>query len=192
MSESVTTEFAKLGAIRQPQGVRLSHVVPSNLYTSRDGRRVVIAANSDSLWMRLCQVMGRSDLASDERYATDAGRRSHADALDDEIMRWAASLDYDTLAAALDDGGVVFGPVNSAEDLVNDEHFRSNGSLISMHDPELGELVGPGITPRLSGTPGEARHTGAWELGHDNDDVFGGVLGLSEDERSELRSRRVI
>ena len=191
VSESVTTEFAKLGAVRQPQGVRLSHVVPSNVYTSRDGRRVVIAANSDSLWSRLCAVMKRRDLAADDRYATDAGRRSNVDELDNVIMSWAASLDFADLAEALDAGGVVFGPVNSAEDLVNDPHFRENGSLIVLHDSELGDLVGPGIVPRLSATPGSVRHSGRWTLGHDNVDIFG-ALGLDAEEQAELKSRNVI
>ncbi len=192
VSESVTTEFAKLGAIRQPQGVRLAHVVPSNLYTSRDGRRLVIAANSDSLWQRLCRVMERADLAENRLYADDLGRRSHADELDAEIMAWAASLAYDELARRLDEGDVVFGPVNSAEDLVNDEHFRANASLIAMSDPELGELIGPGVVPRLSATPGAARHTGRWTLGHDNDVVFGELLGVTADERRVLAERGVI
>jgi formyl-CoA transferase len=191
VSESVTTEFAKLGTIRQPQGVRLSHVVPSNLYTSRDGRRVVIAANSDSLWSRLCAVMNRPDLAQDERYATDAGRRAHADELDQQIMTWAASIDFADLAEVLDVGGVVFGPVNNAEDLVNDPHFRSNGSLISVHDPELGDLVGPGVIPRLSATPGAVHHTGRWALGHDNVEVFD-ALGISAEQQLALRDRRII
>jgi formyl-CoA transferase len=192
VSESVTTEFAKLGAIRQPQGVRLAHVVPSNLYTSRDGRRVVIAANSDSLWQRLCVVMGRTDLAENDLYADDLGRRNHADELDAEIMAWAASLDYDELAQRLDDGDVVFGPVNSAEDLVNDAHFRANASLIAMTDPELGELIGPGVVPRLSATPGAARHTGRWALGHDNEAIYGELLGVTADERLALARRRII
>jgi formyl-CoA transferase len=191
VSESVTTEFAKLGTIRQPQGVRLSHVVPSNLYTSRDGRRVVIAANSDSLWNRLCAVMNRPDLAANEQYATDAGRRANVDTLDEAIMTWAASVDYAELAAALDAGGVVFGPVNSAEDLVNDPHFQENGSLISIDDPELGELIGPGVVPRLSATPGSVRHSGRWTLGHDNAQVFG-ALGVSVEQQVDLRSRKVI
>ncbi len=192
VSESVTTEYAKLGAIRQPQGVRLAHVVPSNLYTSRDGRRVVIAANSDSLWQRLCRVMGRTDLAENHLYTDDLGRRAHADELDAEIMAWAATLDYDELAQRLDEGDVVFGPVNSAEDLVNDPHFRANLSLITMTDPELGDLMGPGVIPRLSETPGAARHTGHWALGHDNDEIYGELLGVSEEERRALAERGVI
>ncbi len=191
VSESVTTEYAKLGAIRQPQGVRLAHVVPSNLYTSRDGRRVVIAANSDSLWQRLCAVMARADLAENGLYADDLGRRNHADELDAEIMMWAASLDYDELAQRLDEGDVVFGPVNSAEDLVNDEHYRANASLIAMTDPELGELIGPGVIPRLSTTPGMARFTGRWALGHDNDAIYD-ELGVTAEERRSLAHRGVI
>jgi formyl-CoA transferase len=192
VSESVTTEYAKLGTIREPQGVKLAHVVPSNLYTSRDGKRVVIAANSDSLWQRLCRVMDRDDLAENALYSDDIGRRNHADDLDAIIMQWAASLDFDELVQELDAGDVVFGPVNSARDLVNDPHFRANQSLITMTDPELGELVGPGIVPRLSETPGSARHTGPWKLGHDNAEIYSGLLGLSDAECESLASRGVI
>lgn len=190
VTESVITEYAKLGVVREPQGVALRHVVPSNLYESRDGRRIVIAANSDSLWRRLAVAMGRPDLG--DRFPDDASRRAAVDDLDAVIGAWAASHEYRDLAAALDAADVVFAPVNSARDLVDEPHFRSRDAIIEMHDPELGELLGPGIVPKLSATPGSARFTGSWTLGAHNDEIYGSLLGLSEAERAQLQADGVI
>lgn len=190
VTESVITEYAKLGVVREPQGVALRHVVPSNLYASRDGRRIVIAANSDSLWRRLANAMGRPELA--DRFPNDAARRVAVDELDALIGAWAGAHDYHELATALDAADVVFAPVNSARDLVDEPHFRERGAIIEMHDPELGDLLGPGVVPKLSATPGAARFTGGWTLGSDNEDVYGSLLGLSESRREELRVDGVI
>jgi formyl-CoA transferase len=64
--------------------------------------------------------------------------------------------------------------------------------LIAMTDPELGELIGPGVVPRLSATPGAARHTGRWTLGHDNDAIYGDLLGVTAEDRLALARRRII
>src|SRR4051812_7302728 len=63
MFESAVTEYEKTGEVREPTGPRLPRIAPSNVYESRDGRWVVIAANHDTLWRRLAKLMGRPELA---------------------------------------------------------------------------------------------------------------------------------
>ena len=90
MFESATLEFEKTGSVRQPTGPRLPRIAPSNVYCSKDGKWVVIAANHDTLWRRLAKIMGQPELGEDERFATHHARGEHEDLLDEIIGEFAA------------------------------------------------------------------------------------------------------
>src|SRR3954454_11085823 len=66
MLESAVPEYEKCGAVREPSGSIIPRVAPSNVYRSKDGRWVVIAANHDTLWRRLAELIGRPELADDD------------------------------------------------------------------------------------------------------------------------------
>src|SRR3954470_15641239 len=68
--ESTVLEYEKTGTIRTPTGPRLPRIAPSNVYLSKDGKWVVIAANHDTLWRRLAKLMGKPELGDDERFAS--------------------------------------------------------------------------------------------------------------------------
>src|SRR6202035_4491660 len=92
----------------------------------------------------------------------------------------------------LNAAGIVSGPVYSIADIFNDPHYRDRGMLVTMQDPDLGEVVMPGVVPKLSATPGEVPPAGAWPLGADNRAVYGGLLGLDDAELAALAAEGVI
>ncbi|MBJ7603819.1 MAG: CoA transferase [Candidatus Dormibacteraeota bacterium] len=190
--ESIVPEYGKLGEVRGPTGTVLEHIAPSNVYRSRDEKWVVIAANSPNLWQRLCQVIGRPDLLTDERFQTHWLRGQNQKPLDEIISGWAAERDAAEIDRLLNAAGVVCGPVYSVADIFSDPHFQARRMLLSMEDPELGEVTAPGIVPKLSETPGEARFTGAWALGAHNREVYCDLLGLPAAELAELEAAGVI
>ncbi|MDQ6637321.1 MAG: CoA transferase [Candidatus Dormibacteraeota bacterium] len=190
--ESIVPEYGKLGEVRGPTGTVLEHIAPSNVYRSRDEKWVVIAANSPNLWQRLCQVIGRPDLLTDERFQTHWLRGQNQKPLDEIISGWAAERDAAEIDRLLNAAGVVCGPVYSVADIFSDPHFQAREMLLSMEDPELGELTSPGIVPKLSETPGEARFTGPWELGAHNREVYCDLLGVPPAELAELATAGVI
>ncbi len=192
MLEDVVPEYDRLGLVRNPSGTHLSGIAPSNLYRSRDGRWVVIAANRDPVFKRLCDAMGRPELADDPRYATHTARGENEKELDDLIGAWAGERDAAELDAVLNEAGVVCGPVYSIADIFEDEHFRERDMLLEHQDPELGPVVGPGVVPKFSRTPGSVRWTGPWQMGSHNSQVLGDVAGLDEDELAELEDNGVI
>ena len=192
MLDSTVPEYGKLRAIRQPSGSRIGNATPSNVYLSADGKYVVIAANSDNLFSRLCAAIGRPELASQEGYSDHWSRWEHADELDGLISKWAGERSAAEIDRILNDAGVVCAPVYSIADIFEDPHYRAREMLLPLEDPVLGQLVMPGIVPKLSGTPGRLRHAGSWEVGADNEDVYGTLLGIAASELQELRSRGVI
>ena len=177
MTESMVVEYEKTGFVRQPSGTRISRIAPSNVYRSKDGRWVVIAANHDTLWRRLAALMGRPELGEDE--------------LDELIGAWAAQHTAAELDELVNAGGVVSAPVYSAADIHADPHFRERGLLGEHVDEVHGKMSAPGVVPQLSATPGSIRHGARWTVGADTEAVLE-ELGVERDEREQLRAEGVI
>lgn len=190
--ESAVPEYDRLGVIREPSGTKLRNVAPSNIYKCRDGRWIVIAANADNVFRRLCEAMGMPELITDPRFADHHARGEHQDELDRIISDWTAGRDSEDIDRLLNAAGVVCGPIYTIADIFADPHFRAREMIIEMHDPELGPIAAPGIVPKLSHTPGRAEWTGRWELGAHNREIYIDLLGLDEAELDELRAAGVI
>ena len=80
----------------------------------------------------------------------------------------------ETLSAA----GVIAGPINTVAEVVNDPQLRARGMLVEHHDERLGRpVLGPGVAPVLSESPGSVRNAGSARPGQHNDDVYLGLLG---------------
>jgi crotonobetainyl-CoA:carnitine CoA-transferase CaiB-like acyl-CoA transferase len=192
MLESVVPEYDHLGLVRERGGTTLSNAAPSNIYRSKDDRWIVIAANSDNLFDRLCAVMDREDLCQAERFADHRSRGENREELDAIIGDWASRRDAAEIDALLNDNGVVCSPVYSVSEMFEDPHFRARELIVRLKDPELGEIAGPGIVPKLSATPGRADAAGSWEIGAANRAVYRDLLGLADEEITALARDGVI
>jgi crotonobetainyl-CoA:carnitine CoA-transferase CaiB-like acyl-CoA transferase len=172
MLESTVVEYEKTGFVREPTGTRLPRIAPSNVYCSQDGKWVVIAANHDTLWRRLAKLMGRPELAEDERFATHHARGEHEDDLDELIGAFASQHTAEELDRIVNEAGVVCARVYSAEDIYHDPYFRERQLLVDHEDEVHGHMTVPGVVPKLSGTPGGIRTGARWTVGADTDAVL--------------------
>lgn len=174
IQESVIPDYAMGGVVRGPSGTRLDGIAPSNVYPTADGSMVVIGANQDTVFRRLCGAMDRPELADDPRFATHGARGDNQDEIDAIIAEWTATVDRDDLLTRLDDAGVVAGPINTVADIVEDEQLRARGMLVDHSDDRVGRpVLGPGVVPMLHGTPGSVRTSAPPTPGHHNDEVLG-------------------
>jgi succinyl-CoA---D-citramalate CoA-transferase len=190
--ESIVPEHAATGAVRGPSGTGLAGIAPSNVFTTADGKWVVIAANQDTVFARLAAVMRRPELAVDERFATHEARGRHQQEIEEIVARWARGLGGAELSRLLAEAGVPAGQVYTIADIFADPLFAERDLLLPVHDAELGEIVMPGIMPKLSSTPGEVRWPGPLAVGAHNQEVLGGLLGLADDEIERLSTGGVI
>ncbi len=179
--EGTLTEYDRTGFIRTRTGTTLPGFAPSNLYPCKGGQWIIIAANTDGLFRRLCTLMQREELASDPRFARQIVRGQNREAIDEIVAAWTAGQELDVLLSRLDTATIPAGPVYSIADIVKDSQFHARDMLLSVHDRLLGEIRMPGIVPKLSDTPGQVLFTGP-ELGEHNLEVYGSVLGLRADE----------
>ena len=193
VQESLLPDYDAAGVVRGPSGTRLEGIAPSNLYRTSDDMWIVIAANQDTVFRRLCAAMDQPGLADDPRFADHLARGVNQDELDALIGEWAAKWTLDDLLAHLSEAGVVAGPVNTVAEVVADPQFLARGMIVPHHDERTGsDVLGPGVVPVLDATPGSVRRAGAPVAGYDNAAVYGEILGLSEAEREDLRGRGVI
>ena len=189
--EGALTEYDKTGYIRTRTGTSLPGFAPSNLYPCRDGKWIIIAAQSDKLFDRLCRVMGREELLDDPRFATAVARGENRDAIDAIVAGWTAEHELSELLPRLEAAIIPTGPVNSIADIATDPHFQERDMLLSLHDRLLGAVRMQGIVPKLSETPGAARSVGP-ALGEHNQEVYQNLLGLKAEELARLAERGVI
>ena len=190
--ESTVPEYDRLGIIRGPSGTGLAGVAPSNIFKSSDDKWVVIAANADNVFRRLCDAMGMPELADDERFATHLARGENQEELEGIVREWASRHDATTIDTVLNEAGVICGPIYTIADIFEDPQFQARDMLLEHEDPEFGHYIGPGIVPKLSETPGRVRWSAPWEHGSHNQAVYGDLLGLSESELAALREEGVI
>ena len=188
--ESVLSEYGSSGAVRHRSGNTLPGIAPSNIYPTGDERWVVIGANADGPFLRLCEAMGVPELAHDPRLQGHEGRGSHQRELDERIAAWTMERSLAEILAVLGDAGVPAGPVNSAADVARDPHFRERGTVLEV-ESEMGRLLMQGVVPRLSGTPGSVRWAGP-PLGAHTEAVLREALGLDAAVIGELADRHVV
>jgi formyl-CoA transferase len=181
------------GVVRGPSGTRLEGIAPSNIYPTADGSWVVIAANQNTVFARLAAAMGRPELATDDRFATHVARGRNQDELDKIIGAWAAERQPGEIVETLSAAGVIAGPINTVAEVVEDPQLRARGMLVEHYDERIERpVLGPGVVPVLSESPGGVRTAGSARPGQHNDDVYIGLLGKSADELEELRAEEVL
>lgn len=190
--ESMVPEYDRLGIVRGPGGTGLKGVAPSNIFKSSDDKWMVIAANADNVFRRLCETMGQPELADDPRFVSHIARGDNQEELEGIVAEWAAAREAAEIDRVLNEAGVICGPIYTIADIFEDPQFAAREMLVKHEDPEFGEYVGPGIIPKFSQTPGEVRWSATWEEGSHNRDVYGGLLGLSDDELAELKAAGVL
>ena len=193
VQESTIPDYDVGGVVRGPSGTRLEGIAPSNIYPTADGSWVVIAANQDTVFRRLCGAMGQPELATDERFADHVSRGRNQDAIDAIIAAWAAERQPADVIATLSAAGVISGPINTVAEVVTDPQLVSRGMIADHWDERIERYVkGPGVVPVLSESPGTIRHGGSLTPGQHNAEVYGELLGRSAEELDALRAEGVL
>ena len=189
--ESLVPDWAVAGHSRGRSGSILPGIAPSNVYRCADGD-FLIAANQDTVFARLCEAMGRPDLATDPRYATHEARGERQAELDALIEAWTSERTVEAVEAAMNAAGVPAGRIFRPADMLADPHFRARESIVTLAHPRWGALPMQNVFPRLSETPGRVRRPAAQSVGADNAEVYGQKLGLTAADLADLASRGVI
>lgn len=191
MTESLVPEYAGTGYQRERSGAFLPRIAPSNVYTAGDGVDVLIAANQDTVFARLCETMGQPALARDPRFADHHARGEHQAEIDAIIAEWAARQPSETLLDRLDADGIPAGRIYRARDMLADPHFTARQALVEAMVPGVGAVVMQNVVPRLSATPGAVRAAGP-RLGEHTEGVLSPLVEGGADGLEALRTKGII
>lgn len=190
LMESLIPEYDLFGHVRARTGGALPGICPSNTYPTRDGSYLVVAGNGDSIFKRLMVAIGRKDMAEDPRLADNEGRVAHDRLVDAAIAGWTSTLDIADAIAVLDAADVPSTRIYSAADIVEDPQYLARDMILPAELPDGTQVKMPGISPKLSGTPGGVRWVGP-TLGEHTSSILE-KLGLSLQDVASLRERRII
>jgi crotonobetainyl-CoA:carnitine CoA-transferase CaiB-like acyl-CoA transferase len=154
---------------------------------------ITLAVRSDDEWLALCGVMHRSDLAADPALATAAGRRQEEDRIEVAVRHWTTTVRPELAMVTLQEAGVPAGVARLPVDLASDPHLMQVGHW----QPVVRPLMGPHLVPSVAYREGD----NAWPyriehlaptLGQHNQEILGGLLGLSDQEIEQLDASGII
>ena len=190
LMEQHVAAYKKLGIVATRTGPGTGSA-PNNLYLTKDQEHVHIAANSNPIFKRLMETIGKAKLTKDVRFSTAVARAKNRKTLDSVISRWTIQHNIRALEEILQNAQVPATRIFTLADIFEDPHYRARETIAHVEDDELGSVALAAIVPRLSATPGKIRHTGR-RIGADTKRILGELGGLTSAEISKLEKSKVI
>ena len=189
--ESLVPEYSVSGYVRQRSGSFLPNIAPSNVYACKDGD-LLIGANQNSVFRRLCEAMGRPELADDPRYVDHIARGRHQVELDALIEDWTKTRAISEVEQLMIEFGIPAGRVFAPADMLADPHYAAREAIVEVDHPRWRNLKMQNVFPRLSRSPGSIRSIAPQEIGGDNEEILGSLLGLERSTIEALRAQAII
>ena len=128
------------------------NIVPYQAFHTRDGH-VVVSCGNDRLYQSLCRLLGREDLASDPRFATNPQRVRNRNELVPVLQEAFLARTTDEWLPELRAVGIPCGPINSVSQIFNDPHIQARGYVWECDHPKAGKIKLAGSPMHFSETP---------------------------------------
>jgi formyl-CoA transferase len=186
-TDYLITEFDQLGVKRKRTGNIHPVAAPGEHFETMDGRFIVLTVSNDRMFARMCEAVPQ---LNDERFTTHAARFANLEEVNGIVGAWVKSLPVPELCRILDEKGLAYSLIYTAEDIMADPQYEARGSIITVDHPRLGPLKMQAPQPKFSGTPPpEVRAAPA--LGEHTDEVLR-EFGFSAEQIAELRLSGIV
>jgi formyl-CoA transferase/CoA:oxalate CoA-transferase len=183
--QGVVGAYLADGIVPAPWGTAYAALLPYQTFRTKT-RDLALGVGNEKLWRTFCPLIGRSDLASDPRYATNAARVVNRESLIETLQDVFLTRTYEEWEAILISGGVPVGAINTIDRVVEHPQVVARGSLVECDHPLAGTVRVVGPPARLSETPADVRMP-APRLGEHTDRVLRERLRLDDQEIARLR-----
>lgn len=189
MEEAMVAQYDQLGTVRERSAMPSGASCPIGTFKTKDDKYVILVCSTNPVFWHLCDAMERPDWLP--KYELAKARLADPKPIMDAVTEWIANLDFDELKAKCDKAGVPICAIYSMKDCFEDPQYAARNDIIAMDTEDFGPVRMPGVFPVLTGTPGEVKWAGK-AIGECNDEVYQGLLGLSDEQMAELREQKII
>lgn len=181
-----------LASGRSPQrlGSAAPYAAPNEAFETSDGY-VMVAAYTEKRWPALCSALGRPELATDPRFDTNEKRVRGRTELHDTLEPLFAACTTADWIDVLDDADVLCGPLLGYPELVDQDHVKQSGSLVTVEHEAFGEFRAPVLPSRFSDTSGDVTGPPPPIPGEHSVAILG-ECGFTDEEISELMDSGVV
>jgi len=184
------TNYLAGGMVPGRLGNAHPNIVPYQVFATADGH-LILATSNDHQFRRFAAVAGIAEIAADPRYAANAERVAHRQALVDLIKPIFAQRTTAQWISDLEAANVPCGPINRIDEVFADPQAIARGLTIAMNHAAVGPLNLVTSPLRLSATPPEYRSAPPL-LGEHTAEVLSGILGLTAAQIADLRGAGVV
>jgi crotonobetainyl-CoA:carnitine CoA-transferase CaiB-like acyl-CoA transferase len=189
--DELTAAYHHRGYVRERMGPGTVNVAPHSHYPTKDGKWIAIACTSDKIFARLADLLGEPGIAGDGKWGKVQDRVKDRGEVDAWVSRWTQQHTLARLMELCNSVYVPYGPVNSIAEIFEDPQYKARENITYVDDARVGTVAMPNVCPRLSDTPGSIEWLGP-ALGEHNDEIYKGLLGMSDREIGVLRDKGVI
>jgi len=169
--ENAVSRYLCEGNVPGPLGARHPSISPFDAFRV-DDEYIVIAAGNDTLFRKLCQALGRADLAEDEHYDSNDRRTRHYETLKPELEKALRGRPVSEWLERFRAAGVPCGPINDIAQVVDDAQINARNMIIHSTGGADGDLRMAGNPIKLSGFDDPAERPAAPDLDAHRDEIL--------------------
>jgi crotonobetainyl-CoA:carnitine CoA-transferase CaiB-like acyl-CoA transferase len=178
------------GVAPQRLGNAHPNIVPYQVFVASDGH-IIVAVGNENQFARMCEVIGRSELASDARFATNASRVNNRDELIAILQGIFAARTMRDWLESLERAGVPCGPINTVADVFADPQVQARGLKLDLPHPSIGSVPSVANPIKYSATP-ISYSSAPPMLGADTDEILREMIGVPPEEIARLRKAGIV
>ena len=178
------------GVAPQRLGNAHPNIVPYQVFVASDGH-IIVAVGNENQFARMCEVIGRSELASDARFATNASRVNNRDELIAILQGIFAARTMRDWLESLERAGVPCGPINTVADVFADPQVQARGLKLDLPHPSIGLIPSVANPIKYSATP-ISYSSAPPMLGADTDEILREMIGVPPEEIARLRKAGIV
>lgn len=190
MCENACARYFATKEIPKPLGSRHPLFTPFEVFATSDSH-IVLIAFLDEHWRKFCRVAGREEWIDDKRFSTNEARLANYETFVKEMHDLMGMRTTKEWGELLESHGLIYGPVNTIDQVVNDPHIHEREMFIDVSHPRAGKLRVVGTPMKFSRTPCCIEKASP-ELGEHTEEILTSWLGLSDEEIERLRKLKTI
>ena len=180
--------YFETGKTPAPAGNNHPLSSPHGVFKASD-RPLNIACGNEAMWKKFVGIIGRPELAGDDRFKSSGRRIKNRAALTEEINRALGSHPAEYWIQLLNREGIPSGPILTIEEMFKHPQTAAREMLLKLPHPELGEYLTTGLAAKLESTPGKIKRPPL--VGEHTDEILA-AHGYSPNDLKRLRTSGVI